>query len=163
MLFVNPGCRWNSLLLVALVGLVLKPYPDLQATALDITLCRHSHSWGCLGHVQSVPPINSKSTGSFLSKQMGMGWVTGGSLKILPNPSVSLHLQVRQCCSFTGISSHSLCCHPTHVSWVSYSCPIPPLPPSTKKSKNQISLRFIRKVQCKKICGFVVVILGICN
>ena len=156
MLFVNPGCRWSSLLLAALVGLVLKPYPDLQAAALDITLCRHSNSWGCLGQVQSVPPINSKSTWSFISR---WGWaeLLAENLKILPNPSVSLHLPCEAVLQLHQnllpqafpATSHMWAESPTVV-------PSSTARPPTKKSKNQISLPFVRKVQSKKnlwFCG----------
>lgn len=162
MLFVNPGCRWSSVL-VALVGLVLKPYPDLQAAALDITFCRHSNSWGCLGQVQSVPPINSKSTWSFLSKQMGVGWVTRRKPEDPTQPISITPPSKWGSAAASPESPTSLSCHLTHVSWVSYSCPFLHCP-QQKKSKNQISLPFIRKVQSKKKkCGFVVVILGIFN
>lgn len=151
MLFVNPGCRWSSLLLVALVGLVLKPYPDLQAAALVITLCRYSNSWGCLGEVQSIPPINSKSTWSFLSKQMGMGWVTGGKPEDPTQPiSITPPSKWGSAAASPESPPTSLSCHLTHVSWVSYSCPIPPMLAPQQKSKSQISLPFIRKVQSKK-------------
>ena len=35
-----------------------KPYPNLQAAALGITLCRDSNSWGCPGQVSSISVLS---------------------------------------------------------------------------------------------------------